>query len=147
MDRTPADPAGISTRTRVSSGKPRTGTNWTVVGLTRCQLPAIAGATEGIGESAASGAENVTRIALAPLTPRALDAGVTDTTVSGVAGAWCLRWPAVTFWPEAVPVPRVCADAPLRANQVPPASRATMAVPSATIRQRSCPSPDNPSTP
>ena len=70
LDRTPEGPAGIDTRTRVCSVKPWAGTNWTVVGLTRCQLPPIAGVSVGIGESAASGAEKTTWTGAAPLTPR-----------------------------------------------------------------------------
>jgi hypothetical protein len=51
------------------------------------QVPAICGESVGIGELAASGAENCTRMALAPLTPFAPAAGVTDTTCSAGAGS------------------------------------------------------------
>ena len=53
---------------------------WTV------QLPAIEGDRVGIGELGASGAENCTRMGLAPLTPRAPAAGVTETSCKLAAG-------------------------------------------------------------
>jgi len=49
-------------------------------------LPGIEGESVGIGELADSGAENCTRMGLAPLTPRAPAAGVTDTTWRSAGG-------------------------------------------------------------
>ncbi len=51
-----------------------------------CQVPAISGESVGIGEVDASGVENCTVIGLAPMTPLAPAAGVTDTTWSGTTG-------------------------------------------------------------
>ena len=53
---------------------------WTV------QLPGIEGDRVGIGELAASGAENCTRMGLVPLTPRVPAAGVTETSCRPAAG-------------------------------------------------------------
>ena len=86
---TPATPAGIFTVTRVFSKYPTAGVKtaespWTV------QFPAIWGESAGIGELVASGAENCTRMGLAPLIPFAPAAGATDTTCRPAAGCLCL---------------------------------------------------------
>ena len=51
-----------------------------------CQLPATCGLISGSGELAASGAENWTLMSVAPLTPVALLAGVSETSCSGPDG-------------------------------------------------------------
>src|SRR5260370_23903424 len=60
----------------------------------------MCGESWGIGVLAASGAENCTLIGAAPLTPLAPADGVTDSTLSGTAGASCLAtaaaWAGVT---------------------------------------------------
>ena len=147
MERTPAEPAGTTTRTRVSWGNPVAGTNWTVSELTRCQFPAIDGDSDGIGESVASGSEKTTRIGSAPFTPCVCSAGVNDTTLTGVAAA---LWMCAVFDCAVASLPDECspADAPLSANHTPPPSTAAIAAPSATTRQRSfCPNPDKPRPP
>jgi hypothetical protein len=72
--------------TLVSSGYPTAGTK-TAVPPWIVQCPGIDGDNEGIGEVAARGAENCTRTALAPFTPRAPEAGDTETTCRGAAGS------------------------------------------------------------
>jgi hypothetical protein len=51
------------------------------------QRPGIGGESVGIGELADSGAENWTRMGVAPLTPRAPAAGVTDITWRAAGGS------------------------------------------------------------
>ena len=72
----------------------------TAVSPSTCQLPVMCGESWGIGVLAASGAENCTLIGTAPLTPLAPADGVTDSTLSGTAGASCFSaaaaWAAVT---------------------------------------------------
>src|SRR5271157_1521640 len=84
-DITPVRPPGIFTVTRVFSRYPTAGVKtaespWTV------HLPAIEGDRVGIGEFAASGAENCSRMGLVPLTPRAPAAGLTETSRRPAAG-------------------------------------------------------------
>src|SRR6516165_9798276 len=84
-DCTPARPPGMFTVTRVLPRKPTAGVK---TAASRCtvQCPGIEGDSVGIGELAASGAENCTRIGLAPLTPVAPAAGVTETSCRAAAG-------------------------------------------------------------
>jgi hypothetical protein len=84
-DLTPDEPLGMVTVTRVSSTYPTAGVKtaaspWTV------HLPAIRGERAGIGELAAIGAENCTRIGRVPLTPLAPPAGVMESSCSAAAG-------------------------------------------------------------
>jgi len=72
---------------------PVAGTNSTVAGPLRCQLPGTAGVTVGIGELAASGSEKVTVIGAVPLTPVAWAEGEIDTTLTGLTIAACV-WEA-----------------------------------------------------
>jgi len=74
------------TVTLVSSGYPTVGAK-IAVSPWMVQCPGIDGDSAGIGEVAASGAENCTRMELAPLTPCAPEAGDTETTCNGAAGA------------------------------------------------------------
>ena len=82
----PSGPPGTFSVTRVSWKYPLAGVK-TAASPSTCQLPAIGGESAGIGVSAASSAENRTRIGAAPLTPFASAAGVTDRTRSGPAQA------------------------------------------------------------
>ena len=75
--------------TRVFSKYPTAGVK-TAVSPWTCQLPAICGDSVGIGVLAASGAENCTRMGLAPLIPFAPAAGATDTTCRSAAGCLSL---------------------------------------------------------
>ena len=81
----PGSPPGIFTVTWVSCQYPTAGVK-TAESPLAVQLPAICGESVGIGELAASRAENRTWMVLAPLTPFALAAGVMDTTCSAGAG-------------------------------------------------------------
>ena len=85
-DLTPSGPPGIVTVTRVCWWKPLVGTNSRVLVPVPCQLPATLGLIVGSGESAASGAENWTLMAVVPVTPLAPAAGVSDTSCSGPLG-------------------------------------------------------------
>ena len=81
----PARPPGIFTVTLVFSKYPTVGVK-TAVSPWTVQLPGIEGDRVGIGELVASGAENCTRMGLAPLTPRAPAAGDTETSCRSAAG-------------------------------------------------------------
>jgi hypothetical protein len=82
--------------TLVFSNHPTAGVNTAALPCT-AQCPAIEGDSDGIGEVAASGAENCTRTGLAPLTPFAPAPGVTDTRfrlAAGVSGLAALSGPS-----------------------------------------------------
>ena len=81
----PARPPGIFTVTRVFSRYPATGVKTATLPWT-AQWPGIDGDSVGIGELAASGAENCTRMGLVPLTPFAPAAGLTETSCRSAAG-------------------------------------------------------------
>ena len=89
----PEVPPGIVSVTRVSCMYPVAGMNITEVPRIR-QCPGMAGDSCGIGERAATGAENRSWTGAVPLTPWAPAAGVTDTSRSaaaagrGVDAAW-----------------------------------------------------------
>ncbi len=84
-DITPARPPGIFTVTRVFSKYPTVGVKTAALPWT-AQSPGIDGDNVGIGELAASGAENCTRMALVPLTPFVPAAGVIETSCRSAAG-------------------------------------------------------------
>ena len=88
-DITPARPPGIFTVTRVFSRYPTVGVK-TAASPWTAQWPAIDGDSVGIGELAASGEENCTRMGLVPLIPFAPAAGATDTTCRSAAGCLSL---------------------------------------------------------
>ena len=74
------------TFTCASWPKPLLGTNSSVSVPAPCHVPATAGLMLGIGEPGATACENWILIEVSPLTPVALLAGVSDTSVSGPAG-------------------------------------------------------------
>src|SRR5271165_698481 len=81
----PGRPPGILTVTSVFSKYPTVGVKtasspWTV------QVPGIEGDRVGIGELAASGAENCTRMGLVPLTPRVPAVGLIEINCRPAAG-------------------------------------------------------------
>jgi hypothetical protein len=75
-------PAGTVTLIRVNGLNGMFGVN-TAASPDRCQLPPTLGVTLGIGDPAASGAENVTRIGSLPSACLLPGAGVTDITRNG----------------------------------------------------------------
>ena len=77
----------MMTRTRVPGQNGVDGVNVSVVPAF-VQVPGAAGRRTGIGEVAASGADSVTRIGLAPLVRVTAPPWVTDSTCSGWAAAW-----------------------------------------------------------
>src|SRR5205807_9931502 len=91
--RTPEDLAGMRTLMVVSGLNAVAGVNTIVSPLATVQVPGTAGVMLGLGESAASGAENVIATGREPFTWCVASAGVTESTCSGGAGlarwAWC----------------------------------------------------------
>jgi hypothetical protein len=87
VDRTPSGPPRIFTVTLVSCLKPTAGVNFSELVPAPCQVPAILGLIEGIGEPAASGSEKLIVMSVVPLTAVARLAGVTDVTRTGPVGA------------------------------------------------------------
>ncbi len=85
--RTPSWPAGTCTVTWLAGLTGAAGRKVSA-GPACCQLPGTAGLSVGIGEPAASGAENVMTTGLPPSTPRAPEAGEIAVTRSGVLVAW-----------------------------------------------------------
>src|SRR5215475_14674272 len=112
-DTTPDRPAGIRSVYRVDARRGLSGMNIRVrpVG---CQCPATCGESVGYAELPATGAENMTRIVLFPLSPDVPGGGAIDATCIGPGGPVTRRvltWDlAGLWWPE--PEPRAVTASP-----------------------------------